>query len=451
MDLSKHCETIFNSLRDGILVIDTNGCIIAANSAAEKLSGYTAEELKQKDCRILNCAGCKIWAEGPGPKWCKLFQVGTSRDKKCLLTTKDGKTVHIAKTATVLKDSAGKIIGAVETLTDISQIVRQQQEIQHLHRNCCLNDGFHGILGKSPVMLRMFELIDNVAQSDAPVLILGESGTGKELVANAIHSAGLRKDKPFVKVNCAALNENLLESELFGHVKGAFTGAGRNRIGRFEAAHKGTIFLDEIGDLPQSTQIKLLRVLQEKRLERVGDHTPIPIDVRILTATNRNIESLVKAGKFREDLYFRINVFPLTCPQLRDRKNDIPIIAQYYLKRNTFNSGKKILGISPEAMKKLTAYSWPGNVRELGNAIEYAFVLCPNGSIGVNHLPAEIIKDTNHINSPLHYDEKAQLEKETLIETLQKTYWNQTEAARIMGVSRVTVWKRIKKYGMMKN
>ena len=208
-------------------------------------------------------------------------------------------------------------------------------------------------------------------------MIYGESGTGKELVARAIHEVSNRNPNPFIKVNCASLNENLLESEFFGHVKGAYTGADKGRIGRFEAAHGGTIFLDEIGDIPMSTQVKLLRVLEEKEIERVGDHKPIKVDVRIISATNRNLDKLLAEGYFREDLFFRINVFPLRIPSLKERREDIPTIVQNFIRQNNDRTDKKKLGMTPEAMDKLIEYAWPGNVRELRNAIEYAFVLCP--------------------------------------------------------------------------
>ena len=310
LDISRYWKPIMDTVKDGLIIIDKMGRIIAANPAAEKLTGYSEAELKNKDCRVLNCTGCKIYARGPGEKWCKLFSKGQVRDKKCLLTHKDRRTVHVLKSGTVLRDSDNEIVGVVETLTDISQLIRQQQEIESLRKTYHLDDGFHGIMGKSSIMLNLFELIDNVSNTNAPVMISGESGTGKELVARAIHEAGPRKNKPFIKVNCAALNDNLLESELFGHVKGAFTGADRNRTGRFEAAHEGSIFLDEVGDIPLSTQVKLLRVLEEKMIERVGEHRTVPVDVRIITATNRNLEELVEKEMFREDLYFRINVFP---------------------------------------------------------------------------------------------------------------------------------------------
>ena len=449
MDIARFWETIVNTLHDGLLVVDAKGTILNVNPAAEKLTGYSAAELVGRNCRVLNCSGCQIFGRGIGKEWCSLYAHNRIRAKKCTINDKNGRALFVMKNASVLKDDNGHVVGAIETLTDISELVRQQQEIISLRQSCHLDDGFHGIIGHAPPMQRLFELIDNVAQSDAPVLIHGASGTGKELAARAVHDAGPRNGAPFIKVNCAALNENLLESELFGHVKGAYTGADRARMGRFEAAHGGTIFLDEIGDIPPSTQVKLLRVLEEKEIERVGDHQPITVDVRIISATNKHLETNVAEGLFREDLYFRINVFPLTMPALQARMEDIPLLVQSFILQNNQRSGKKIEGLSPDAMDALSSYGWPGNVRELRNTIEYAFVLCPSGWIGPAHLPhritqsqwspAEAILRENRLRNP---------ERASLIEALRRTGGNQSEAARLLGVSRVTVWKRIKKFAI---
>ena len=448
MDLSQHWKTIFETLMDGLLVVDPSGKIVAMNPAAERLTGYAAKELVGKSCRMLDCTGCDIIAKGPAEKWCGLYAKGDVRAKKCLITNKDHRTVNVVKNASILRDSDGRIIGAVETLTDMSEIVRQQQEITTLRKTLHMDDGYHGILGKSPTMQSLFELVENVAMTESPVMIYGESGTGKELVARAVHDASARKSKPFIKVNCAALNENLLESELFGHTRGAYTGAERTRIGRFEAAHGGTIFLDEIGDIPLATQVKLLRVLEEKEIERVGDHTPIKVDVRVISATNKNLEKMISNGLFREDLYFRINVFPLSCPPLRNRKEDIPIIVQSFIRGNNVKTGKKILGLTPEALEKLSNYSWPGNVRELRNAIEYAFVLCPSGGIAAHHLPPKIAETEVECLPTSRQIPGNAGQREELINALRKAGGNQSEAARILGVSRVTVWKRIKKFNI---
>ena len=449
MELGKYWKTIVDTLQDGLMVMDPEGNILAMNPAAERLTGYSADELVGQNCRILNCTGCELYGRGAGEDWCRLYVAGSVKAKKCLISKKDRRALHVVKNATVLRDSEGQMIGAVETFTDISEMVRQEQEILTLRKSCHLEEDHHGLLGESLPMQRLFELIENVAQTDAPVLIHGQSGTGKELVARAIHEDSPRKDKPFIKVNCAALNENLLESELFGHEKGSYTGADRTRIGRFEAAHEGTIFLDEIGDIPPGIQVKLLRVLEEKEIERVGDHKPIPVDVRIISATNKDLESLIAQELFREDLYFRINVFPLKCPALSERLDDIHLIVQNFIEQNAARSGKKIVGLTPEAMETLFTYPWPGNVRELRNAIEYAFVLCSGNWINKEHLPPKITANskrplTNHHRSSTSWEE----ERKKLIDTLRQVEGNQSEAARILGVSRVTIWKRIKKYGI---
>ena len=449
MEIAKYWKTIVDTLQDGLMVIDPEGNILAMNPAAEKLTGYSADELVGKNCRTLNCTGCELFGRGAAEEWCQLYVKGTVKAKKCIISKKDRRALHVVKNAAVLRDSEGKMIGAVETFTDISEIVRQQQEIETLRKSCRLEEDHHGLLGESPPMRRLFELIENVARTDAPVLIHGQSGTGKELVARAIHEESPRKDKPFIKVNCAALNENLLESELFGHEKGAYTGADRTRIGRFEAAHKGSIFLDEIGDIPLATQVKLLRVLEEKEIERVGDHKTIAVDVRIISATNKDLDRLIEQESFREDLFFRINVFPLNCPSLPERIEDIPVIVQNFIELNAAKGVKKIVGLTPEAMEALLTYSWPGNVRELRNAVEYAFVLCSGTWIGREHLPPKITANgkrplTNHHQSSASWEE----ERTKLINTLRQVSGNQSEAARILGVSRVTIWKRIKKYGI---
>jgi two-component system, NtrC family, response regulator HydG len=449
MDLSLYWKTIVDTLQDGVMIVDPRGRIVAVNPAVEQLTGYRAAELVGQSCRMLDCTGCKIIGKGAGAKWCGLYSADGLRTKRCTITHKAKRTVTIIKNAAVLRDADGKAIGAVETLKDMSEIVRQQEEILTLRRSLQLDDGYHGILGHSAVMQALFEMVENVAMTEAPVLISGESGTGKELVARAVHEVSARKDAPYIKVNCAALNENLLESELFGHAKGAYTGADRSRMGRFEAAHGGTIFLDEIGDIPLATQVRLLRVLEEKEIERVGEHTPIKVDVRIISATHRNLEDLVSKGEFREDLFFRINVFPILCPALRERSEDIPAIVQSFIRQNSSKTGKKILGVTPEAMNKMVQYHWPGNVRELRNAVEYAFVLCPSGGIDGRHLPPKILGAEPQCPPPaaLAQNSDERLKRE-LIQVLRQTEGNQSEAARVLGVSRITIWKRIKKFGI---
>ncbi len=461
MNIGKQWRPIIDSAQDGIIIVDDLGNFVAANQTAQLITGYSEEELKGQSCRILNCTGCKIVGKGKGKDWCGLFSAGLIREKKCMITNRHNRAIPIVKSATVLFNEKNEIIGAVETLKDISENINYKNELASIKRMYHIDDGFHGIIGRTPVMQSLYENIESVAALDTPVMILGESGTGKEMVAKALHETGSRADKPFIKVNCAALSENILESELFGHVKGAYTGADSDRVGRFESAHQGTLFLDEIGDIPLSVQVKLLRVLEEKMIQRVGANKSIDIDVRIVTATNKNLEQLIDQGVFREDLFFRINVFPLTCPPLRRRKDDITLIIQHFIANHAEKTGKNILGLTPEAMRLMVAYPWPGNIRELRNSVEYAFVLARGKSIGAEHLPEKIVGHRPGDKNPLKHRQSGSSthparavvnvgvsEKEALVDALQQADGNQTRAAKILGVSRITVWKRIKKHGI---
>lgn len=445
---SNYWETVIDTMMDGLMVVDPEGVIISINNAMENLTGYSKGELVGQSCAILDCDACfGTRAEGHD-KYCALFKEGHVSRRKCMLRKKDGKPLYVHKNAALLKDSSGTVIGGVETLTDLTEVVSKDRVITRLRRELSGKDGFKGILGTSPPMQQIFDLISSAAQSEAPVIIYGDSGTGKELVAAAIHKLGVRRKGPFIKVNCAALSESLLESELFGHVKGAFTGADRTRMGRFEAANGGDIFLDEIGDLPLSTQVKLLRVLQEKEIEKVGDHRPLSIDVRILAATNKDLNRLMEEGRFRQDLYYRIGVIPIMIPPLRERREDIPLLVESFINRIRLKTDKPISGMSREAMELLMDYDWPGNVRELMNVIEYAFVLCSEGEIMSNHLPARVSGQTvstvprRRVFQQLDANE----ERRRLMEALTAAGGNKSEAARILGISRVTLWKRLKAY-----
>jgi len=449
-ELNEYWKTVVDTIQDGIMIVNAGGTIVSVNKALEKISGYTKNEMIGKPCSIINCNICEIAFEGAGDHWCALFKTGKLDMRKCTIMRKDGSYIHVLKNASLLHDTSGKVIGAVETLTDITEIVKKDNQIAAFRRELRSEDGFYGLLGTSATMERVFDLITNAAQSDAPVIILGESGTGKELVATAIHKMSARKRKPFVKVNCAALTESLLESELFGHVRGAFTGAVKGREGRFETARGGGIFLDEIGDLPLTVQVKLLRVLEEKVIERVGDNRSTPVDVRITTATNRDLRKLVDQGNFREDLFYRINVIPITVAPLRERVEDIPLLAENFFRRLQLKSDKNIQGMTTAAMERLMAYSWPGNVRELKSAFEYAFVSCQQSMIQAYHFPPDICQTPKPFKSrkkePLNREE---IKKKQLIAALEKAGGNQSRAAEILGVTRVTVWNRMKRYNIM--
>ena len=459
-DIHAYLEDILNTMNDGLMVVGPDGTVLLVNEALCRLTGYGREELLGKSCTLFNCDSCEGERLGSGGKWCSLFVSGSMRNKRCLIMRKDGGYLHAVKNASVLRDERNRVIGAVETITDISELDRKEEQIVRLSRLLESEKGFHGIIGTSPAMQRAFDITEKAAQSDAPVIIYGESGTGKELFARAIHDLGPHRDGPYIQVNCAALNESLLESELFGHVKGAFTGATSHREGRFEAADGGDLFLDEIGDVPLSIQVKLLRVLENKQVERVGDHRPIPVDVRIITATNRDLPRMVREGTFREDFFFRINVIPIHLPPLRERMEDLPLLVDAFLSRHR-KKGKRIQGLSPQAMAHFMAYAWPGNVRELKSALEYACVLAGEGVIQPEHLPPHILRprapaaapnavpaSPAEAGAPASRPVPPRDQRQELIDVLRQTGGNQSEAARILGVSRVTIWNRMKRYNI---
>lgn len=450
--MNQFWEQIVNTINDGLMFIGPQGSILMVNTAFESVTGYTTQEAVGLPCDILGCDACeKTMATGNQTVWCKLFEEGQTGMKKCrcIIRRKDGNFLPVLKNASVLRDEQDNILGVVETLTDISELERLDEKVHLLSRRNDFQNHFYGMVGKSRQMENVFDMIHKAAQSSAPVIILGESGTGKDLAANAIHLCGTRKNGPFIQLNCAALNESVLESEMFGHTKGAFTGAHTDRIGRFEAAHQGDFFLDEIGDMPLSLQTKLLRVLESGRFERVGDIEPVRVDVRIITATNKDLETLIRNNEFRQDLFFRINVIPIEIPALRERKEDIPLLINYFIHQLNKNTGKKINGLSSGAMAKIMDYHWPGNIRELKNAMEYAYVTATDTLIRKEHLPGKVIRPAEHLNSqaqnaPGYLPDQ----KQQLIDALKLTGGNQTKAAQLLKINRVTVWNRMKKYAI---
>lgn len=445
-EFQEYWKTVIETMMDGVVVVDRKGSILSVNKALERITGYTARDLVGQECEILDCNTCFcVDEQGERQRKCELFRTGSVTRRRCQLRRKDGLRLDLVKNAAVLRDSHGGIIGGVETLTDITDLLAKEQTIKELKALLSPGEGFEGIIGRGKKMLDVYALVRNAAASDAPIIIYGESGTGKELVANAIHNQGRRKKGPFVKVSCAALNESLLESELFGHVKGAFTGADKDRCGRFESANRGDLFLDEIGDIPLSTQVKLLRVLQEREVERVGDQTPIRIDARIVAATHHNLGELCQERRFREDLYYRLNVIPIHLPALRERREDIPLLVDHFIKAIRLRTEKQIRGLTEEALQRLMAYQWPGNVRELINVLEYAFVVCPADLISVHHLPP-LVGNEHAFASLKRADLTEHGQREQLIKILEETGGNRQKAAQTLGISRVTLWKLLKKH-----
>jgi len=351
-----------------------------------------------------------------------------------VFTAADSTRRELAITRFPLTDESGAIVGAILTMNDQTRLHELEEKLGQV-------TSFSGIIGSDHKMAALFQLIRDIAQSDFPVVVTGESGTGKELVANAIHNESNRRDNLFVPVNCGALPEGTLESELFGHVKGAFTGAIRDKKGRFELADKGTLFLDEIGELSAAMQVKLLRVLQEGVCEPVGAEKPKKVDVRVISATNRNLKELVRKGTFREDLYYRLAVMPIELPPLRERRNDIPLLADHFLAATSQKLGRTGMRFSGEAMAQLISAGWPGNVRQLQNAIQFALIKCRTEIIEPAHLPPEFWTAAAPPGTDRHkVGRKPKLSLNAVVEALAKTGANKAKAARNLGVGRATLY-----------
>ena len=448
-EINRQWKRIVNTMNDGLILIGPDGSILMVNSAFEQMTGYRADEVIGQSCTIMGCDACEGNLRRGEHFWCTLFERRGDIRCSCTIQKKDGGLLPVLKNAALLEDETGQPAGAVETFTDLSELDALDRKLTQLSRQMDAEGGFCGLIGKSEKMQRVFDIVRKAARSDAPVIIYGDSGTGKELVAQAIHSLGWRKNGPFVMLNCAALNASLLESELFGHIKGAFTGAYRHRRGRFEAAHGGDIFLDEIGDVPLSIQVKLLRVLETKAFERVGEQKPVSVNVRFITATNRSLEEMIQKGDFRQDFYFRINVIPIHLPPLRERKEDIPLLVSAFMSRLQSRIGKMISGVASDAMTRFMDYDWPGNVRELKSALEYAFVVAEAGAITLEHLSPNLLSSPEDARTIVPLPKRGdETERQELINALKQTSGNQTRAAELLGVNRVTVWNRMRKYGI---
>jgi two-component system, NtrC family, response regulator HydG len=435
----RNLEAIFRSVKDAIVTVDNEMRVIAANEATKDICALAPEQIVGKRfLELLRPCGksCyeplkEILGTGQTVKECRL---------ECRHQLRPHQTVVVSSSP--LRDSGNKQIGTVLVFRDVTRVTEMEGELRERYN-------LHNMVGKSHKMQIIFRLLDELMNTDTTALITGETGTGKELVAKALHYGGLRAAKPLVTVNCSVLAENLLESELFGHVKGAFTGAQKDRVGRFQAAHGGTIFLDEVGDIPLRLQLKLLRVLQEKTFERVGDSITFQVDVRVIAATNRNLKDMVSQGDFREDLYYRLKVVEIPLPSLRERREDIPLLVNHFL--NSFNKSykKNIEGISQEVLKTFMVYPWPGNVRELEHAIEHGFVLCNSPTITLEHLPAEI-KDysAEEIFPPASTPKVSALQAQDILQALVKTGWNKAKAARLLGISRPTLYQLINSHNL---
>ncbi|MEJ2169967.1 MAG: sigma 54-interacting transcriptional regulator [Desulfobacterales bacterium] len=418
---------ITETMSDGLSIQNHEGVITQVNGRLCEISGFARDELIGRSLLDLLAGGKDGFAE-------IVNEGGTQNEhtSETLIHHKDGRKVAVSLKIDSLIDDSGSYKGSFAFFTDIS-------ELKILRRHSLTADTFENIVGREISMRKLFAEIIELAACDFPVLIQGDSGVGKELVAQAIHNISHRSDAMFVPVNCAALPENLLESELFGHVKGAFTGAIRDKKGRFELAHGGTIFLDEIAELSPSVQVKLLRILQEGEFERVGDHRTTKVDVRIISATNKNLEREKNAGRFRGDLYYRLCVMPVFVPPLRERKNDIPLLAHYFIKSIAGKTSDREASLSTEALVMLMAYDWPGNVRELQNAIQFAYVKSKGDVILPVHLPAAVRQPASKI--PRRRRRRRKLDQNLVLDALSRTKGNKLQAAKLLSVNRATLYR----------
>jgi PAS domain S-box-containing protein len=451
-------QAILNSLSEAVVTVGRDHRIAAFNRAAERLVGIPEGEALGKDCREVLRASF-----GPSQHDCPMGELADGGKPKVdvegTLVRADGRIVPVSASWAFFESETGEVHGFVISFRSFEEIERIAEERKSRFP-------FRDIVGKTPRIRRIFDLVDVVKDTDSTVLITGESGTGKGLFARAIHELSPRRDKPFVKVNCAALTETLLESEMFGHVKGAFTGAVADKVGRFEAADGGTIFLDEIGEISPALQVKLLRVVQDREFERVGSSRTQAVDVRVIAATNRDLKEEMRAGRFREDLYYRLNVIPVTVPPLRERREDLPLLVDHVLKGLRRRGLDRVRAVSPAAMRCLMEYPWPGNVRELENVLERGAVCARGPVLALEDLADEVreaYRPRGKADSPAGPAppapretgpggeatvEDATGEREWIVRTLVEHRWNRGAAAAALGVDRTTLWRRMKRLGI---
>jgi PAS domain S-box-containing protein len=444
-DIKNQTKIILDSIADGVFTVDSDWKITSFNRAAEKITGIKNEEAVGRYCwEVFKASICE--------KGCSLRRTMETGlpiiNQHIFIVDSKGDRIPISISTAILKDKNDNVIGGAETFRDLSVVEQLRKELAKQHT-------FYDIISKNREMQRLFEMLELVSKNDTTVLLEGESGTGKELFARAIHSLSQRKKGPIITVNCGALPDTLLESELFGYKAGAFTDAKRDKPGRFAQAKNGTLFLDEIGDISPMLQMRLLRVLQEKVYEPLGSTKSETADVRIVAATNKNLEALVQQGLFRDDLYYRINIVTLFLPPLRARKDDIPLLVEHFLRRFNSLRGKEIQGLSPKAMNILMSYDFPGNIRELENIVEYATVVCKNHWVGKEHLPETLYQkiDLRKIATPEATPESdpslKAVEKDMIYKMLKKNNWNRKLTAAQMGIHPSTLWRKMKRLNII--
>ena len=436
--MQKTYEIILNSIADGVYTIDLDWRVTSFNRAAELITGISREEAIGQSC-------FEVFRSNVCEKNCIVRRTLETKEpivnKPIYIIRADESRIPISATTAILKDTQDNVIGGVVTFRDLTTVSNLKKELLKQHT-------FEDIISKNAGMLNLFSILPQIAQSRSTVLIEGASGTGKELFARAIHNNSLSRKGSFVAVNCAALPDTLVESELFGYRAGAFTDAKKDKPGRFAQARDGTIFLDEIGDVSSAIQIRLLRVVENRQYEPLGATESVHTNARIITATHRDLEKLIQEGKFREDLFFRINVVKLSLPSLAERKEDIPLLVNHFIDRFNHLNSKNVVGISQEAMAALMLHNWPGNVRELENTIEHAFVLCRKDLIRREHLPDRILPEDSTspvLSSGLTLKE---IEKRAIQRALQKNNWKRVATARELGIDKNTLRRKIQRLGI---
>ena len=432
-------EIILESISDGVFTVDRDWRITSFNRAAEEITGISREEAIGKPCpEVFRASMCEVD--------CALrhtLETGTPViNKSAFIIDAEGRRIPISVSTALLQDEKGDIIGGAETFRDLSLVEELRKELTGRFQ---VGD----LISRSSSMRRIFEVLPQVAASDSTVLIEGETGTGKELLARALHSLSPRREKPFIAVNCGALPDTLLESELFGYKAGAFTGAEKDKPGRFSLADRGTLFLDEIGEISPALQVRLLRVLQERAFEPLGSTHTVRVDVRVIVATNRDLAVQVNKGAFRHDLFYRINVVRIEMPPLRKRKEDIPLLVDHFVTRWNRIQGKSVSGVSPEVLSFLMAHDYPGNIRELENIIEYAFVLCAEGRIEPRHLPEDFIARVPSMTKRGGMDDTLRaMASQTIREALRRNRNNRLATARELGIHKSTLFRKMKALGI---
>ena len=434
-------KVILSSIADGVFTVDSDRIITSFNRAAEKITGVPASQAIGKHCQDVFhsdiCENCLLQ---------DTLETGIDAiDRPVNIINSQGEKIPISISTAVLKDEEGNALGAVETFRDLSTI-------EHLRKELSRNYSLEDIISKSPKMHKLFAILPDIAESESTVLIQGPSGSGKELFARAIHNLSPRKKANYVVINCGTLPAQLFESEIFGYVKGAFTDAKKDKKGKLAAVDGGTVFFDEIGELPLSIQVKLLRLLQEREYEPLGSTETIKADIRIVAATNKDLKKLVAQAKFRDDLYFRLAVVKFELPPLKDKREDIPYLVDHFVNKFNAKTGKKIISVSPNVMSTLMSYDFPGNIRELENIIEHGFVLCRGSIIKREHLPPELIrieKDSEIKKDILSTPVTESIDEQNqIIATLRNCGGVVSKAAEELGIHRTTLWRKIKRYNI---